>query len=216
LKYLSSHGYTAVTPGEVIDYVENGAPFPEKPVMLTFDDGHYNCFYYCDNLLRKYDMKAVMFVIGMFSERSLAEGVLNPNYSYVTPVVIGEMSAGGIWDMQSHCNEMHKCGADERLGMSRLPDESDESYENSLRADVSWISEYIERYTGRSPVAFAYPFGATDDMAEKVLSDYGYKLTVCSYEGVADVRLGDPSSLRLMRRIPRNGNTSLDEWLECW
>jgi peptidoglycan/xylan/chitin deacetylase (PgdA/CDA1 family) len=215
LKYLSSNGYTSVTPDEVIAYVENGAPLPEKPVMLTFDDGHYNCYYYCDSLLKKYNMKAVMFVIGMFSERSRAEGLINPSYSYVTPVVIGEMSAGGVWDIQSHCNEMHKYGAGERLGMSRLPGESEEHYETAIRADITWISEYIERYIGRAPVAFAYPFGATDELAERVLCELGYKLTVCSYEGVSEVIRGDLSSLRLMRRIPRNCGSCLAEWLQC-
>ena len=39
--YLKDHGYTTVVMADLIDYVENGTPLPEKPVMLTFDAVSY-------------------------------------------------------------------------------------------------------------------------------------------------------------------------------
>ena len=41
-KWLSENGYTAVLSEDLINYTENGAALPEKPILLTFDDGYYN------------------------------------------------------------------------------------------------------------------------------------------------------------------------------
>ena len=40
MKYLSDNGYHTITPEEMMDAWENGTPLPEKPVILTFDDGY--------------------------------------------------------------------------------------------------------------------------------------------------------------------------------
>ena len=60
LKYLKENGYHTVVVQDLIDYVEKGVPLPEKPVMLTFDDGYYNNYYYAFPLLEEYDAKIVI------------------------------------------------------------------------------------------------------------------------------------------------------------
>ena len=40
--WLQRNGYTAVLSEDLIRYVEDGTPLPEKPVLITFDDGYYN------------------------------------------------------------------------------------------------------------------------------------------------------------------------------
>lgn len=42
LLYLQRQGCTTVVMSDLIAYVQQGAPLPEKPVMITFDDGYYN------------------------------------------------------------------------------------------------------------------------------------------------------------------------------
>lgn len=39
-KWLSENGYTAVLSEDLINYTESGAALPEKPILLTFDDGY--------------------------------------------------------------------------------------------------------------------------------------------------------------------------------
>lgn len=39
LIYLKEHGYTTIFLQELVDYVYSGAALPEKPVVITFDDG---------------------------------------------------------------------------------------------------------------------------------------------------------------------------------
>ena len=40
LDALQVKGYTAITVSDLLAYVQDGADLPEKPVMITFDDGH--------------------------------------------------------------------------------------------------------------------------------------------------------------------------------
>ena len=38
LIYLQNHGYTTVLLADLIAYVHEGTPLPDKPIVLTFDD----------------------------------------------------------------------------------------------------------------------------------------------------------------------------------
>ena len=40
MQALADAGYTAVTPEQIVDYVDNGTPLPEKPVWISMDDGY--------------------------------------------------------------------------------------------------------------------------------------------------------------------------------
>ena len=63
-KWLSENGYTAVLSEDLINYTENGAALPEKPILLTFDDGYYNNYLYaypetsCQGLFNQIHKKA--------------------------------------------------------------------------------------------------------------------------------------------------------------
>ena len=40
MQYLKDCGYSPIVIQDLINYVQDGAPLPEKPVMITFDDGY--------------------------------------------------------------------------------------------------------------------------------------------------------------------------------
>ena len=59
IKYLHSNGFTTVSAAQVIDYAENGGLLPEKPVMLTFDDGCYNNLFYAVPILKDNNARGI-------------------------------------------------------------------------------------------------------------------------------------------------------------
>ena len=82
LKYISEKGYTTITMTDLINYVYDDGKLPKKPIILTFDDGYYNNYTYLLPLLEKYDMKAVISIVGDFTDNFSGTNEVNTNYSY--------------------------------------------------------------------------------------------------------------------------------------
>ena len=68
LAYLKERGYNTITAGQLIDYVYDAVPLPEKPVIITFDDGYETVYSYLLPLLEKYDMCAVASIVGAYTD----------------------------------------------------------------------------------------------------------------------------------------------------
>ena len=83
LKYIQSKGYTSITMTDLINYVYNDSPLPDKPIIITFDDGNYNNLSYAVPLLHKYNMKAVISIVGAYTDTYTDTGESNPNYGYL-------------------------------------------------------------------------------------------------------------------------------------
>lgn len=64
LKYIKERGFTPILTQQLIDYAKQGKSLPKKPLMITFDDGFESFYAYAFPLLQKYDMCAVMAVVG--------------------------------------------------------------------------------------------------------------------------------------------------------
>ena len=56
LCWLKENGYHTILPRELTA----GEPLPEKPVMITFDDGYVSNYHLLFPLLQKYQMKAAI------------------------------------------------------------------------------------------------------------------------------------------------------------
>jgi len=212
LQYFKDNGYSTIVAQDLIDYVKHGKPLPEKPVVLTFDDGYYNNVYYAEPLLAKYNMQAIIFVNGQFCEQSTVENAVNPNYSYVLWDELREMHKRGVWDVQSHSWGLHSYTKG-RNGATRRRGETEEEYSKMMADDCARISAAIELFTGRKPVAFAYPYGSANRESEQQLRANGIGITFQSYQRMATFRQGDAASLSLVTRFLRSDKKSAEMWL---
>ncbi|MBR6521240.1 MAG: polysaccharide deacetylase family protein, partial [Oscillospiraceae bacterium] len=77
LKYLSRLGYTSISLAELIAYVDGRGSLPEKPIMITFDDGQRSFAEYALPLLEKYDMCAVAAIVGKYADDYTQSGDMN-------------------------------------------------------------------------------------------------------------------------------------------
>jgi len=60
--YILNNSYTTITFKDLIDYHLQRKPLPEKPIIITFDDGFLNNYTYLYPLLKKYNLKATIFL----------------------------------------------------------------------------------------------------------------------------------------------------------
>lgn len=123
LKYLKSQGYNSVSMNQVIDYVEKGKPLPAKPIVLSFDDGYCNNYNLGSPLLEKYNMKAVLSVIGKPCQISTDAVYRSEDYCNVTWEQLKAMNDSGLWSIENHTYNLHEleCG---RKGASRNKNEA--------------------------------------------------------------------------------------------
>lgn len=185
LKYLKQNGYSSINMTELINYVYNNYELPLKPVIITFDDGNLNNYLYGKPLLQKYEMKAVISVIGEFTESfsNYPPPTNDPNYAYVSWDQIKEMSETGYFEIQNHTYNLHSA-TNKRNGTKKNKGESLESYQSVLSSDIVKLQNKLTEVTGITPNTFTYPFGSISKESKDILKDLGFKATLSCLEGV--------------------------------
>lgn len=133
LDALQEKGYTAVTVSDLLAYVQDGADLPEKPVMITFDDGYYNNYIYAYPLLKQRGMKAVVSIIGSQTALFTDNGEENAYWSHLRLDRLREMQ--DVFEVQNHSWNLHEYG--ERRGCLRRRGEDETRYETLLRETPS-------------------------------------------------------------------------------
>jgi peptidoglycan/xylan/chitin deacetylase (PgdA/CDA1 family) len=63
LTYLAANGFHTITMDTYLSAQGNGTPLPDKPIVLTFDDGYADAYENAFPLLKKYGMIGTFYVI---------------------------------------------------------------------------------------------------------------------------------------------------------
>jgi peptidoglycan/xylan/chitin deacetylase (PgdA/CDA1 family) len=213
LKYFEKNGYTSVTVQDLIDAVYEAKPLPEKPVMITLDDGYYNNYLYALPLLRKYNDRAVVSIVGKFTDQYSVTEDNNPVYSHVTWGQVNEMIDSGFIEIQNHSYNLHKIDS-ERVGSMKVSGESVAHYAAILSSDVIRLQSLIDSNTKHLPTAFTYPYGLVSKDSNEILKDMGFKATLTCYPGINTIT-GDPNCLYMLKRLIRPHGKSAQAILEA-
>jgi peptidoglycan/xylan/chitin deacetylase (PgdA/CDA1 family) len=73
LHYLKQEGYNTIQLSDLVKYIRQGTPLPEKPVLITFDDGYRDNFTAGYPLFERYGLKANIFLVPTFLKERAAE-----------------------------------------------------------------------------------------------------------------------------------------------
>lgn len=215
LQWLRDHGYTTVSFQQLADYAEHGSRLPEKPVLLTFDDGYYNNYAKAFPLLEKYNAKAVINLIGSESDLYSNQVFRPEGGGNVTWGEAAAMADSGLVELGNHTYDLHKNDGSGRKGADRLPGESFEDYRSALLEDLGKNQERIAAATGSPALVFAWPYGAwpTDGSADSILKELGFKGSLTSYQIMNTIRRDDPDSLFGLKRFLRTPDFQLADHL---
>ena len=104
--------------------------------MINFDDGYYNNVNLCGPILEKYQMRAVISVVGIYTDNEEnCTGKRSNNYSYLTWEEIESAQKSGIFEVQNHSYNMHGgCG---RMGAKKSTDEDVWQFKDEVAGDIS-------------------------------------------------------------------------------
>ena len=183
LDIILAKGYTPVLPGELAE----GAPLPEKPILITFDDGYRSNYDLVYPILREYGVKACISIIVLMPDL--------PTDNFCTWEQLREMTDSGLVEVGSHSYRLHNLGEDKgnyekdgTNGVERRPGESDGDFQARVLDDIQKSHDRIAAELG-NVTCFAYPFGCTNPDA-KALVDALFPVSLMTVPQCADLAKG--------------------------
>lgn len=211
LQYLKDHGYVSIVMSDLIDYVNGEAELPEKPVIITLDDGYYNNVTYLLPVLERFNMKAVISVVGLYTERFSEQPDQNPNYSHLTWDDIIDLTESGYIEIQNHSYNMHN--QNDRNGSMRKKGEDAEQYKKVFMEDVMKLQNLLKEKTNILPTTYTYPYGLISPETREYLKEMGFLCTLTCYEKMNYITK-DPDCLYGLGRYNRPSGISTQEFMK--
>jgi peptidoglycan/xylan/chitin deacetylase (PgdA/CDA1 family) len=150
LRYLQEHGYESVRLADIYETLTTGRPLPERPIVLTFDDGYKDAYTEALPLLQAYGFTGEFFV--------LATPAHFEAEAYMTWNDMQTMADAGM-SIQAHGRDHY--------------DLTQRDYD-FLVYQILGAREAVESHTGQPVTFFCYPSGRYDDDVQAVVASAGY------------------------------------------
>lgn len=160
MNYLRDHGYHPITMQELYDYVTKGAPLPEKPVCITFDDGYLDSYTIVYPMMKEYGFPWTLFLI--------TDDVGKP-YNRMTWDQLREMANSHTVTIASHT-----------LSHPKLHNLATRAEKEKEIVDANKALKY---QLGIDNVWLAYPYGDYDDEVIDICKKAGIKMAVTTDAG---------------------------------
>ncbi len=177
---LKSMGYKTITFMDLLAYLDSGKKLPEKPVIITSDDGYYSVYASAFPILKKYGFKMTVFLpTGLIGNSNEDRHINDFDHGrpglperpmLIWPEVVA-MSNYGI-EFQSHT-----------VNHARIADLS----AGEDRYELAQSKADIESHLGKPCVFVAWPFDSYSNLAVSMLSDIGYRGAVRYKGGVENL-----------------------------
>lgn len=205
LSALRDAGYTSVGYADLIEFVNGKGKLPEKPLLISIDDGYQNNLDLAAPLLEKYGFCANIAVIGVSIGHTTYKDTDIPIMPHFSLEDARPWIKRGVLTVTTHSYDMHQIAAvdgnDCRHGVLQMPGEAEPDYIAALTQDYTHAQKQLAGLPGKVLPVFTYPFGAYSELSERVLQEQGVQVTVTIANGANRLVKGEPETLRLLRRI---------------
>lgn len=223
-EWLKENGYHPVSLDDLLAARDNGKALPEKPVLLTFDDGYTSFYTRVFPLLKLFNYPALLALVGHWQETpdggtvNYAETAL-PRANFIGWEAVKEMAASGMVEIASHSFDLHR-GVNSNpyenqqpAATARIYDlefgnyEDDAKYEQRIRDDLTRSIELIETNTGVRPRTIVWPYGAHNQVTEKIAAELGMTTAL-----TLDVGKNNAKKFQSINRVLVANNTDLADF----
>lgn len=147
MQALQQWGYTSITVSTLADAIRNGGSLPEKPVLITFDDGDIDVYNNAFPIMKQYGYVGTFYIV---ANRIGSDQFVNADQ-------IKEMYDAG-WEIGSHSFTHADMGADHSV----------------IRHEGYDSRATLQEKLGIPISTFAYPFGGWDATVASFTAGYGY------------------------------------------
>jgi peptidoglycan/xylan/chitin deacetylase (PgdA/CDA1 family) len=186
LDRLQEAGYTTIHMTDLLLHLNQGDPLPEKPVIITFDDGYRDNYLNAFPLLQERGMTATFFIVTDFIDEERPE--------YLSWDMVREMYAAGM-EIESH-------GRNHASLKGR-----DADY---LVWQALGSLETIEYELGVRPRFISYPAGEFDQKTLEIFQSAHYWAGLTTRQGATH----QSDDLFRLKRVRVRGAHSADDLLQ--
>ena len=191
MKFLSETGYRTLSAGELVEFADGNlaipSPYPSPPrgegrergaVVVTFDDGYLDNYVYAFPVLKRYGIKAVIFLTADWVEKAsmvMNKGAISiPSHKEGKDLISGgrfhkvvmnwdmirEMQESKLVEFYSHTMTHRKC--------AELP-------EKELRGELNDSKTILEERLNRPCPYLCWPKGSYNESSVRIAKESGYK-----------------------------------------
>lgn len=221
LALIKERGYQTIDVQDLIDFVEGVKDLPEKSVMLTFDDGYYSNYRLVYPILKRENMKAIFFPIGVSVGKKHYKGTELEMMRHYSIEDMQEMQASGLVEFGSHTYDMHQNvkleailgNKNPRVTIVKMDSDTEEDYINLFRRDIALNNE-VYKDSGINLLSFSCPRGGHDELSVKLLKEAGFRSIFISKTGLNTVVKGEPETLYLIKRYNMSEDSDYSSLLQ--
>ena len=198
MDYLAEHDYQTLGLEEFMAcYQQDG--FPEKSVMITFDDGYQSFLHLAYPVLKEHDFHAVIFPIVSLTPGLEQDMIFNQHLTFHDLRLMDKES--GLVDIGSHTYDLHYYSDSSEPAVKRQKGEGRSDYKDRIEKDLRVSKDILELQTGKSIDALAWPYGIANRTAVQIAKDLDYRLLFTLLKG--PITPDTP-----LDRLPRNAVSS--------
>lgn len=158
IKVILENGYTIISMKELDDAYNLKSELPDKPILITFDDGYYSNYEYIYPILKKYNVKASIFIVTDNIGKEI-DGIKYLGWNECL-----EMQESGLVEIFSHSKR--------HIFYNKFP-------ARQIRDDVNESYKIIEeKLEYKKLKVFAYPYGAYTKETVNALKNNGIDMQV--------------------------------------
>lgn len=158
IKTLNENGYTFLTASELSSILNGYRVLPAKPVVITFDDGHWNNATVVLPILKKYQAKATIYLITDFLNGS----------DFLTDKQVREIIDSNLVEIGSHT--VHHTSLSNK-------------FSPVVKFELIESKKILEEKFDIKVFSFAYPNGDFDQQAIDLVKSAGYTNAVSTIPG---------------------------------
>ncbi len=191
MRFLAETGYRTLSADELVGFIRGNISIKEKAVLITFDDGYLDSYVYAFPVLKKYNIKASIFIVADWVERSSGSGVVGselkvdklPNHNECKKLINEGKTSEVImnWDM---IKEMQKSGLVEFYSHTMSHKKCAELADDELIKELKDSKASIEQRLNKPCPYLCWPKGSYNENSIKEAKDAGYQALFTTKKGV--------------------------------